>query len=467
MRAVLPPRAFAPLLALLAAGCFNKIELAVAVIAPDGGNPFHGPDAATQVRATVENGLAGPVTVPVAANGGFTLGLDLTAVQRASRLRIEALRDGMVVGSGATPPVFWDRLAASVVPVYMQRSDTVVPAPPAVSLETPRTAPPWWCPSTRPFVAVFGGNDSEASVDVLDLFNLGRPTNMSVLRAPYTGALHAINLDGVRVLVLKGCQATVWNSASNTFEGTGENVPPPERCEMTRSTLVQDPLGGAYLVGGLRMGVASARVDRVRNDGTWVQGVPMVTPRVEPAAVIVRERELLVLGGQSDATRPRWSATASTARRPWTAAPSAQATPTSTRAPARPWCAWATWPTPSAARGWAPPTSRPPTPCSTSRASTSRWVPAAPPRRPAAHHPPPRRAGRGGRGRSGARGGRHQRQRRGRGRRPGRRHPAPHPHRPAASRGCWGRRASPSRGRTTARWSSLGGGQRGVWFFRR
>ncbi len=303
MRAVLPPRAFAPLLALLAAGCFNKIELAVAVIAPDGGNPFHGPDAATQARATVENGLGGPVTVPVAANGGFTLGLDLTAVQRASRLRIEALRDGMVVGSGATPPVFWDRLAASVVPVYMQRRDTVVPAPAAVSLETPRTAPVV-VPINSPFVAVFGGNDSEASVDVLDLFNLGRPTNMSVLRAPYTGALHAINLDGVRVLVLKGCQATVWNSASNTFEGTGENVPPPERCEMTRSTLVQDPLGGGYFVGGLRMGVASARVDRVRNDGTWVQGVPMVTPRVEPAAVIVRERELLVLGGQADATSP-------------------------------------------------------------------------------------------------------------------------------------------------------------------
>jgi hypothetical protein len=42
----------------------------------------------------------------------------------------------------------------------------------------------------------------------------------------------------------------------------------------------------------------------VRNDGTWVQGVPMVTPRVEPAAVIVRDRELLVLGGQSDATQP-------------------------------------------------------------------------------------------------------------------------------------------------------------------
>lgn len=303
MRAVLPPRAFAPLLALLATGCFNKIELAVAVIAPDGGNPFHGPDAATQVRATVENGLAGPVTVPVAANGGFTLGLDLSSVQRPSRLRLEALRDGRVVGSGATPPVFWDRLAASVVPVYMQRSDTVVPAPPAVSLETPRTGPAVVVLNS-PFVAVFGGNDTEAPVDVLDLFNLGRPANMSVLRAPYTGSLHAVNLDGVRVLVLKGCQATVWNSASNTFEGTGENVPPPERCDMTRSTVVPDPLGGAYLVGGLRMGVASARVDRVRNDGTWVQGVPLVTPRVEPAAVILRERELLVLGGQSDATQP-------------------------------------------------------------------------------------------------------------------------------------------------------------------
>ncbi|MFO0625142.1 MAG: hypothetical protein U0325_05945 [Polyangiales bacterium] len=300
---MLPPRAFAPLLALLAAGCFNKIELAVAVIAPDGGNPFHGPDAATQARATVENGLGGPLTVPVAANGGFTLGLELNAIQRPSRLRIEALRAGQVIGSGATPPVFWDRLAASVVPVYMQRSDTVVPAPAAVSLETPRTAPAV-VPINSPFVAVFGGNDTEAAVDVLDLFNLGRPTNMSVLRAPYTGALHAVNLDGVRVLVLKGCQATVWNSASNTFEGTGANVPPPERCDMTRSTVVQDPLGGAYLVGGLRMGMPSARVDRVRNDGTWVQGVAMVAPRVEPAAVILRERELLVLGGQADATLP-------------------------------------------------------------------------------------------------------------------------------------------------------------------
>lgn len=309
MRAVQsPPRLARPrstslaiaALGLMAQGCFNQIELAVAVLTPDGGSPFNGADAATQARATVENGVGGPQTVNVAANGGFTLNLDLNAIGRPSRLRIEALRDGEVTGSGATPPVFWDRLAVSVVPVFVQRRDTLAAAPPSVSLETPRTAPAV-VPINSPFVAIFGGNTSEASVDVLDLFNLGRPTNMNVLRAPYTGELAALNLDGVRVLVLKGCQATIWNSASNMFEGTGENVPPPERCEMTRSTVVPDPLGGGYLVGGLRMGAPSPRVDRVMADGRWVAGVPMLTARVAPAAIVLRERELLVMGGHADA----------------------------------------------------------------------------------------------------------------------------------------------------------------------
>lgn len=298
-----PIRIASVALALAAQGCFNKIELAVAVISPDGGSPFNGPDAATQARATVENGVGGPQTVAVGANGGFTLALDLNAIARPSRLRIEALRDGQVIGSGATPPVFWDRLAASVVPVFVQRSDTLAVAPAAVALETPRTSPVI-VPINSPFVAVFGGNASEAAVDVLDLFSLARPTNMTVLRTPYTGALEALNLDGVRVLVIKGCQTTIWNSASNTFEGTGENVPPAERCEMTRSTIVPDPLGGGYLVGGLRMGAASPRVDRVMPDGSWVVGVPMVAPRVAPAAVWLRERELVVMGGQADATAP-------------------------------------------------------------------------------------------------------------------------------------------------------------------
>lgn len=306
MRAVLRSlrssrRTLAALAALASGACFNKIELAVAVLTPDGGSPFTGANAATQARASVEGGIAAPLTVPVRSNGAFTLNLDLTGAQRASRLRIEALRDGRVMGSGATPPVFWNRLATSVIPVFVQRSDALVPAPPTVALELPRIAPAAVAINS-PFIAVFGGTDAPATVDVLDLFNLGRPANTTV--APYGGALHAVVLDGGRVLLVKGCEARLWNASTNTFVGTGENVPPPERCDMTRSTVVPDPAGGAWLVGGTRMGTPSARVDRVRSNGEWVQGVPMVAARVAPAAVLARDGELLVMGGQSDPAEP-------------------------------------------------------------------------------------------------------------------------------------------------------------------
>lgn len=296
---------FAAALSLAGLGCSNQVELAVAVVSPDGGDPFRAPDAATEVRARVENGLGGPVVASVAPNGAFSLSLDLSAINASARLLIEALSGGVVVGSGATPPVRWSQLPPGIVPVFVQRRDSLVPAAPGVALGVQRIAPQV-VPLRSPFVAVIGGADAEAPIDVLDLFNLGRSDNENVLRAPYTGPLQAFSLDGVRVLILKGCQTTLWNTATNTFEGTGENVPPSERCEVSGSTLVEDPNGGGYLVGGTvtRTGEASARVDRVLPTGRWVPGVPLTVPRASPTAIFLRDGELLVAGGQADAAAP-------------------------------------------------------------------------------------------------------------------------------------------------------------------
>lgn len=304
-------RGVRPLLALLAAlssasvGCFNQVELAVSVVAPDGGDPFRGPDAATQVRVRVENGAGGPQTANVAANGAFSLSLDLASISAPARLIVEALAGGAVIGSGATPAVRWSALPTGIVPVFVQRRDTLVTAAPGLALGAQRTAPQI-VPLNSPFVAVIGGADSEAPIDVLDLFNLGRSDNANVLRAPYTGALQAFSLDGLRVLILKGCQTTLWSATTNTFEGTGENVPPTERCEVSGSTAVIDPAGGGYLVGGTntRTGMPSARVDRVLPSGRWVAGVPLTVPRAAPSAIYLRDGELLVAGGQADASAP-------------------------------------------------------------------------------------------------------------------------------------------------------------------
>lgn len=307
MRAVRPHLALLAALSFTPVACFNHVEVAVSVTAPDGGDPFRGPDAATQVRVLVENGAGGPQVASVSPNGAFSVSLDLETITAPARLLIEALSGGTVIGSGATPPVIWSQLGTGIVPVFVQRRDSLVPAAPGLTLGVQRTAPQIVV-LRAPFVAVIGGAESPTPIDVLDLFSLGRSDNPTVLASPFTGALQAISLDGVRVLILKGCMTTLWNTATNAFDSSAANVPAPPsaRCALSGSTVVPDPNGGAYLVGGTVMGTGapSPRVDRVLPSGQWVEGVPMVAARAAPSAIVLRERELLIAGGQTDASAP-------------------------------------------------------------------------------------------------------------------------------------------------------------------
>jgi hypothetical protein len=116
-------------LASCGAACSNNAQVVVVVIAPDGGDPFLGVDAATQARITLENTARTSTTVPVMANGSFQLDVRPASNTEISRLRIEALRDDQVIATGVTTPVAWSAEGNQVIRVLMQFADSVTAVP--------------------------------------------------------------------------------------------------------------------------------------------------------------------------------------------------------------------------------------------------------------------------------------------------------------------------------------------------
>lgn len=300
-------------LAALSPAC-RESTLAVRVVAADGGDPFLPPDGATQARFAIEGVSASAQTVNVAADGSFTLDLELgDGDQQPGRAVLEALVNGAVIGSGATPPVNWLALGPSLVPIFVQRRDSVVESP--WRFARPRTSP-WLFEASQTFAITLGGSTADAPVESFDALSLGTASGANI-DAAFDPEASAVRLKDGRILLVRGCAALIWNATTNavSMPPSGQSVP-PERCAVLGSSVLQEPAGGALIVGGHDPMGPVARVDLVRDDGVWMSAPPMVTPRDRPALARLGPSEGLVAGGQRSGTfLERYSPTLATNQR--------------------------------------------------------------------------------------------------------------------------------------------------------
>jgi len=305
-------RALFALFALV--GC-REVSVAIRVVAPDGGNPFLPPDAATQARFRLERDPIAPVTTSVAPNGSFTLEADVGSNVILARGFVEALRDGVVIGSGATPPIHWPTLGPAFVNVFVQRRDTVVEYP--WSLRHARTAPTVFEVAPT-FVMVLSGTAGVQPVETHNQLTFASASDGPGWDPTFDRDASFVRLANGTLLSVRGCVALQWDPNRNTPPTMPAAMPPMERCDVTQSTVLQEPGGGALLLGGRRGPERLARVDVVMPDGTWMSALPMAAPRVRPAVIRTGPFEALVAGGQA-AGQPfleRYTRTLEATRRP-------------------------------------------------------------------------------------------------------------------------------------------------------
>ncbi len=281
----------------MASGC-QESTIAIRVVAADGGDPFLPPDAATQARFRFEGRTTETVTTDVAPNGAFTLETPFAGMV-SGRGVVEALRMGAVVGGGATPPIDWGSLGVAVVSVFVQPRDTVVEYP--WRLRAARTAPILF-ESSPAFALLLGGTVETAPVEAFNELTLSGSADGSPYDAALSREASYVILTNGNVLIVSGCNALVWNPGSSQAlmapAQMSMGAPPAERCDIRASTVVQEPGGGAMLLGGRGPMGPVARVDFVNGDGTWAAALPMASPRVAPAAVRTGIHEALIAGGQ-------------------------------------------------------------------------------------------------------------------------------------------------------------------------
>lgn len=290
---------------LAAAACTGETTLGLRLESPDGGDPFLPPDMATQARFTVEDHHTAVQTVTVPPGGHFSFDVKLAeGVTTPARAVVEALSNGQVVGSGATPPVVWSSLGAVILPVFVQRRDTLVQVPwnPSFSSDPPveveRTRP-WLFELRSPFLAMLGGAANETTVQVYDNLIRSPVGGGALIPDSFNRDAAALAIDNQRFLLVHGCASVIWDSVRNAISMPMDHMPPTERCSILGSAVVQDPGGGGWLVGGHDLSGPVARVDRVQPDGTWQPAVPLAVPRDAPAAVRIGADDLLVAGGQA------------------------------------------------------------------------------------------------------------------------------------------------------------------------
>jgi hypothetical protein len=292
-----PSRLAALASVLFACGC-QESTIAIRVVAADGGDPFLPPDAATQARFRFEGRSAETVTTTVAANGFFSLETPFAGAVTGRGI-VEALRMGEVVGGGATPPLAWDSVGASVLTVFVQRRDSIVEY--AWRLRNARTSPALF-EAAPSFALAVGGTVATQAIESFNVLTLSGAADGS----PYDNTLGRdasfVVLSTGSVLIVSGCNALLWNPLSNQAlvspMAMSMATPPSERCDVRGSTVVQEPGGGGILLGGRGPMGPVARVDIVNPDGTWATALPMAVPRVRPEAVRTGVAEALIAGGQ-------------------------------------------------------------------------------------------------------------------------------------------------------------------------
>ncbi len=288
------------------AGCGSDTKIAVVIVTPDGGDPFYPPDAATQARVTIQDGTTPPIVGNVAADGAFEINLTLPHPGTTARLLAEALADGMVVASGATPPLVWSNLGAVILPVFVQRSESLVLSP--WSLSTGRVSPVLFAvPGGDHFVGAIGGVAGQP-VDVFDVLALADVTGGAMLDPTYNHDITVLPLATGDVLVVSGCTALTWTPGTNAF-AMPTSMPPSARCMGQGGPAVAEPTGGGLLLGGHDSTGAVRRVDIVAADGTFSAGLPLAYGRDHPAAIRTGTYQVLLAGGQSgtDPFLEQWS----------------------------------------------------------------------------------------------------------------------------------------------------------------
>jgi hypothetical protein len=299
---------------LTLAGC-REVAVGIRVVAADGGDPFLPPDAATQARLRLERDPVPPITVPVAANGSFSLEADLGTNVPLARGFVDALRDGAVIGGGATPPVQWSSLGPAFVKVFVQRRDTVVEYP--WRLQQARTAPQV-LEVAPAFLMMLSGTAGAVPIETFNQLTFDASFDGPTWDPTFDRDASFVRLGNGHVLAVRGCAALEWDPSQRAAPTMPAAMPPMERCDLTQSTVVQEPTGGALLVGGRRGPEAVARVDIVMPDGTWMSALPLAAPRARPAVIRTGPLEALVAGGQG-AGQPfleRYTRTLEGARRP-------------------------------------------------------------------------------------------------------------------------------------------------------
>ena len=280
---------------LLAEACQGSQSMSLRVFTPDGGDPWVGDDAATQARLRIEDHQTPDQTVTVAGDGSFSLQVVLANPDATVRVVVEALRGGQVVGWGGTPLAQWGSFGPVLLPVFVQRRDTLAGAP--WSPGAARTSPMLF-ELAAPYVTALGGAVQAAAPDVFDDLAMRRVDGAAVLDDTFNRDASAIKLTDGTILLVRGCAALIWSPGSNTITMPTDRMPPSDRCNIIGSTVVQEPNGGGLVVGGRTGAMASARVDHVLGDGTWATAQPLTVPRDHPSAVRLGENDALVAGGQ-------------------------------------------------------------------------------------------------------------------------------------------------------------------------
>lgn len=297
-----------------AVACQSEQSMSLRVFTPDGGDPWVGPDAATQARLRVEDRETPAQTVSVSATGSFSLQVELVRPDLRSRIVVEALRNGEVVGSGGTPLAQWSAFGPTLLPVWVQWRDSVVAAPWG---EGARRVRPFLFELTSPYVAAVGGALAPAMVDVFDALVIRRVDGASAIDDTFNRDASALRLANGSVLLVRGCVSVVWNPADNTVTMPTGRSAPQERCDVIGSATLQEPIGGGLVLGGRNATTTVARVDRVLADGTWVAADPLTTPRAHPSVLRLGENDALVAGGQGATADylERWAPMLTTAQR--------------------------------------------------------------------------------------------------------------------------------------------------------
>ncbi len=116
-------------LSTLGTGCGRDISINLQIVAPTDMNPFMGPMAGTLVRVGFEGD---PLSVrEMAYSSGMTIALDPrpTDIRSTARLRVDLLRDNVIVAQGSTPPIAWSAVGGQMLRVFVAPLDRALPAP--------------------------------------------------------------------------------------------------------------------------------------------------------------------------------------------------------------------------------------------------------------------------------------------------------------------------------------------------